>query len=598
MGGLIPQWFIDDLLLRADVVEVIDARVALKKAGHEYKACCPFHNEKTPSFTVSPAKQFYYCFGCGAHGTALGFLMAYEHMDYVEAIEYLAGQQGLEVPRERGVAIAPRPESGLYDLLEKAAAYYRQQLKTHPAAVAYLKKRGLSGEIAAEFGLGYAPLGTDNLQNALGGDRQADLVKAGMLIKHGDGRVQDRFRDRVMFPIRDRRGRVIGFGGRALGAREAAKYLNSPETPVFHKGRELYGYYEARKATRELSSFYVVEGYMDVIALAQNGARNVVATMGTATTAEHLRQLLKTAPQIVFCFDGDRAGRDAAWRALENALPVIRDGHVVKFLFLPEGEDPDSVIRQRDGKSAFERMASKADTLSQYFFAQLSMGLDLATYDGKSRLAALAAPLLKKIPGGVLHELMTGELAQRTGLDPQRLDRLPEFRQPSPLPRPRLARVTKKTPMRYLIALLIRNPEIAQNVKELANVRRLLVKGADLLGEILLFLQNHPEAKTATILEHWRGTDHGTNLNKLAYTELLLEGKNDGGMLAHEFESGVGRLFEEFSPTSPRQIAAKAAQGGGWTEAEKDILRNCAVPSRQQAGQHAEQFSPAGQATP
>ncbi|HKJ77760.1 MAG TPA: DNA primase, partial [Gammaproteobacteria bacterium] len=358
MAGRIPQSFIDDLLSRVDIVEVIDARVPLKKAGRDYAACCPFHDEKTPSFTVSPTKQFFHCFGCGAHGTALGFLMEYDHMGFVEAVEELAAKQGLEIPYEGGAPAAGpgRDLKPLYDLLGQADRYFRHQLRNHPAAakaVDYLKGRGVSGEVAAAFGLGYAPPGWDGLLQALGRDDGAlkRLVEVGLLIeREEDRRRYDRFRDRVIFPIRDPRGRTVGFGGRVLGD-DKPKYLNSPESEVFHKGRELYGLYEAQQAVRRPERLLVVEGYMDVVALAQHGIANAVATLGTAATADHLQRLFRVTGEVVFCFDGDEAGGKAAWRALENAMPQMRDGRQVRFMFLPQGEDPDSLVRAIGGEA-------------------------------------------------------------------------------------------------------------------------------------------------------------------------------------------------------------------------------------------------------
>ncbi|MDJ0740543.1 MAG: DNA primase, partial [Gammaproteobacteria bacterium] len=397
MPGAIPQHFIDDLLARADIVEIIGRRVPLKKAGREFHACCPFHSEKTPSFTVSPAKQFYHCFGCGAHGSALGFLMEYDRLSFPEAVEELASSMGLEVPREAAFDQGPdhRP---LYELLELAAQHYEQQLRQHAdaaRAVDYLRQRGLSGEIAARFRLGFAPPGWDNLLQALGGDdeRVARLRDAG-LITEQDHKRYDRLRDRIIFPIRDGRGRVVGFGGRLLGDGKP-KYLNSPETPVFHKGRELYGLYEARQADGHPARLLVVEGYMDVVALAQFGIGNAVATLGTATTSDHLEKLYRATPEVVFCFDGDRAGRDAAWKALQTALPLMRDGRQARFLFLPDGEDPDSLVRQI-GAAAFTERVGGAQPLSEYLFEKLSAQVDMQTLDGRARLGELTQPLLER----------------------------------------------------------------------------------------------------------------------------------------------------------------------------------------------------------
>lgn len=400
MAGRIPSDFIDALLTRIDIVHLINSRVPLRKAGREYQACCPFHDEKTPSFTVSPQKQFYHCFGCGAHGSAIGFLMEYERQDFREAVEELAQQAGMQLPTDgEAVHTGPDPRP-LYDLLDQVATLYRRQLRQHPQApraVDYLKERGLTGEIAAGFGLGFAPPGWDFLLGTLGADAQVRerLLRSGLLIEQ-DGRCYDRFRDRIMFPIRDRRGRVIGFGGRVLGEGQP-KYLNSPETPVFHKGRELYGFYEARQANRTLERLLVVEGYLDVIALAQFGITYAVATLGTATSAEHLRQLLRGAPELVFCFDGDRAGRDAAWKALETALPLATGRQQIGFLFLPEGEDPDTLIR-RAGRDGFEQHLRTAAPLSDALFDRLAEQVDMSSLDGRARLATLAKPLLDKVP--------------------------------------------------------------------------------------------------------------------------------------------------------------------------------------------------------
>lgn len=432
MAGLIPQSFIDDLLNRTDILDVVSSRIQLKKTGKNYSACCPFHKEKTPSFTVSPDKQFYYCFGCGAGGNALGFIMDHDQLDFVQAVEDLAKRAGMDVPREEGRrGNKPRQptDSPLYPLLTAAADYYRQALKSHPArkaAVEYLKGRGLTGEIARDFGLGFAPPGWDNLLKHLGGDslQLKAMLDAGLLVENPDsGKRYDRFRDRVIFPIRDSRGRVIAFGGRVLGD-DKPKYLNSPETPVFHKGQELYGLFEARKNNRDLDEIMVVEGYMDVIALAQQGIRNAVATLGTATSEEHIKRLFRLVPNILFCFDGDQAGRNAAWRALESALPNLQDGRKVRFLFLPEGEDPDSLVRA-EGPDAFRaRLVQQAQPLADYFFQQLTREADPSTLEGKAHLATLASPLLEKIPGNTLRLLMRQRLGEITGLSGDALNQL------------------------------------------------------------------------------------------------------------------------------------------------------------------------------
>ena len=432
MAGLIPQSFIDDLLNRTDIVDVVSSRIQLKKTGKNYSACCPFHKEKTPSFTVSPDKQFYYCFGCGAGGNALGFVMDHDQLEFPQAIEELAKRAGMDVPREEsGRGHKPRQpvDSPLYPLLNAAAEHYRQALKSHPQrkyAVDYLKGRGLTGEIARDFGIGFAPPGWDNLLKHLGADalQQKVMIDAGLLIENAEnGRRYDRFRDRIMFPIRDSRGRVIAFGGRVLGD-DKPKYLNSPETPVFHKGQELYGLYEARKHNRDLDEIMVVEGYMDVIALAQQGLRNAVATLGTATSEEHLKRLFRIVPSVLFCFDGDAAGRNAAWRALESTLPSLQDGRRARFLFLPDGEDPDTLVRA-EGTDAFRaRINQHAQPLADYFFHQLCEEADPRSLEGKAHLVTLAAPLIDKIPGNNLRALMRQRLSEITGLSSEALSQV------------------------------------------------------------------------------------------------------------------------------------------------------------------------------
>ncbi len=423
MAGLIPQSFIDDLLDRLDIVDVVDSRIKLKKTGKNYSACCPFHDEKTPSFTVSPEKQFFYCFGCGASGNALGFIMDYERLSFPEATESLARLAGLEVPREVQTEAQQKREEekrSIYTLLEKADLFYQQQLRHHPSkhlAVNYLKNRGLDGKTAKAYGVGFAPPGWDNLLKSLAqnDDDKHLLIEGGMLIhQEQEKKLYDRFRHRIMFPIRDTRGRVIGFGGRVLGD-DKPKYLNSPETPVFQKGQELYGLYEARLAYRELPRLLVVEGYMDVVSLAQFGIRYGVATLGTACGPDHLDRAFKYTNEVVFCFDGDKAGRSAAHRALEASIECMTDGRTVKFLFLPENEDPDTLVRQI-GPEKFERMIELAVPFEDYLFDAVADGLNIRTMEGRASFSKRAAPLLDRLPKGVFRELMFESLATRTGL--------------------------------------------------------------------------------------------------------------------------------------------------------------------------------------
>ena len=522
MSGKIPAQFIDELLNRVDVVDVINRRVPLKKAGREYQACCPFHDEKTPSFTVSPQKQFYHCFGCGAHGSAIGFLMEYENLGFVEAVEELAESAGLEVPREAGQDRGPdlRP---LYGLMEEASRYFRYQLRHHDQAakaVDYLKTRGLTGEIAARFHIGFAPPGWDNLLATLGQDRAAvaRLAECGLIIEHEeDGKRYDRFRDRIMFPIHDTRGRVIGFGGRVLGD-EKPKYLNSPETPLFHKGRELYGLYEARRADSKLQRLLGVEGYMDVVALAQYGILNAVATLGTATTQEHLELIFRTCPEVVFCFDGDRAGRDAAWKALQTSLPVMRDGREVRFLFLPEGEDPDTLVR-KEGREALEQRIEQALPLSEFLFQQLTRQVKMDTIDGRAHLAELAKPHLERLPPGLFRRMMFQHLESLVGIRDGHLDRGAK----SPPGAKRAAAGAKPfksqrpTPIRLAIALLLDNPHLINVVEHVDDSwRQWDTTGTKLLAQLLEIIRSQPTLNKAGLLERWRDSEHFAHLNKLA----------------------------------------------------------------------------------
>ncbi|HET7396813.1 MAG TPA: DNA primase [Gammaproteobacteria bacterium] len=520
----IPPGFIEELLTRIDIVEVIDKRVPLKKHGHEFAACCPFHNEKTPSFYVSPAKQFYHCFGCGVHGTAIGFLMDYEHMEFPDAVRELASIAGVEVPEEQGGAQEKASSNApLYDVLDKAARFYREQLKTATAAIDYLKQRGLTGEIAGQFGIGYVPAGWDNLLKQFDGKdgTNRQLLTAGMLIRKDDGRYHDRFRERIMFPIRDNRGRIIAFGGRVLG-KDEPKYLNSPETPLFHKGRELYGLYEARQTLRNISRLMVVEGYMDVVALHQHGVAYAVATLGTATTADHLQRLFRVAPEVVFCFDGDRAGRSAAWRALENALPEAREGRQIMFLFLPDGEDPDTLVR-KEGKEAFEARLKQATPLSRFLTESLVAQTDLGSAEGRARLVELARPHLNRVPAGVFHDMLKDEIARLAQVDSGKLTML---NQAAPSRAATQAgrhdsRPLLTSPVRKAIALLLHRPQLAALAGVPESLGSVTLKGAEVLKELVEFAQSHPHINGAGLLEHWRDTDTGATLMKLAQAELV-----------------------------------------------------------------------------
>ncbi len=551
MSGRIPQYFIDDLLDRLDIVEVIDRRVPLKKSGRNYTACCPFHDEKTPSFSVNQEKQFYHCFGCGAAGNAIGFLMDYERQDFPRAIESLADSAGLEVPREASVFHEDtQNKKNIYTILEKAADYYRDQLKKHPnkqIAIGYLKNRGLSGEITRDFDIGYAPPGWDNLLKALGNsqeDRQL-LIDGGMLIeKEGENKLYDRFRDRIIFPIRDNRGRVIAFGGRVLGD-DKPKYLNSPETPIFHKSKELYGLYQSRKSNRQLLRLLIVEGYMDVVALAQHGITWSAATLGTATSTEHLVRVFRQCPEVVFCFDGDEAGRKAAVRALESALPAMEDGRLARFLFLPQGEDPDSMVR-RIGATDFTRLVNKAVPLEDYLFDSQSANLNLETLDGRARLSTLAAPLINKLPDGVFKKLMMKSLAERSGLTVDDLsdilashqakpseDKKPATNnahdnQPVAQPRKRQAQQNEaestRNPVLYAIALLLHEPKAASHIETRYDLSTHKDPRAPLLSAMLDLLHKRPDSTPAMLIGHWYGEPWGEVLQQLLQFDQIIPG--------------------------------------------------------------------------
>ena len=564
MSGRIPQQFLDDLLSRADIGEVIGARVPIKKAGREYKACCPFHSEKTPSFTVVPDKAFYHCFGCGAHGNALDFLMEFDRLDFPEAVEELAGLLGVEVPREktRSESSATAP---IYEVLERAAAIFSRTLKDHAVAQDYLKSRGISGKTAKRFGLGHAPAGWDRIIRELGGNasRMRMLHEAGLVINRDDGKRYDRFRERVMFPIRDARARVVGFGGRVLGDGEP-KYLNSPETPVFHKGRELYGLYEARQANRDLKQLLVVEGYMDVVVLAEHGIDNAVATLGTSTTREHLRRLFRATREIVFCFDGDRAGRDAAWRALNVSLGEMREGRQIRFLFLPEKHDPDSLVREEGGQ-AFRGRLSEATSLSAYLFSHLAGEADTDTVDGRARLAESALPLLQQIPDGVYRELLTGQLAQKVGLPVEKLERRlgEDTRTPalkaSGLQRRRVShRVAgRPTLVRQVVALLLHYPQAGAEIKVPPEIAQMERPGLSLLRELIDVTTDSPELKPAALLERFRSRPEHRHLESLLAQEMLVEAAD----AVLQLQAGLDRLALEDCRERLDGLVARAADG-------------------------------------
>ncbi len=522
MAGLIPQNFIDDLIARSDIVEVINARVPLKRKGKEFTACCPFHNEKTPSFTVSENKQFYYCFGCHAKGNVIGFLMDYEHLSYVDAIETLAADQHLDVPHEDNALSNKNKEDKqpLYDILKQAAELFQKQLKTSERAIAYLKQRGLSGEIAKQFKIGYAPDGWDFLTSHLGKSKENldALSKTGLIVHKDNNKFYDRFRDRIIFPITDQRGRIIGFGGRILDQGEP-KYLNSPENAVFHKGYELYGLYETKQALRNIDRIIIVEGYMDVVALAQSGINYAVASLGTATTTEQIQKTFRTTHEIVFCYDGDNAGKKAAWRALENTLSVIRDGMVAKFLFLPEKEDPDTMVR-KEGKEAFEQRIKNASTLSDFLFDNLKSECDISNNEGKAQLASKANALIQKMHNSIFKDLLIEELASLVGLSQQHLESKisSETNNKAPIQKaePVRGQQVSNHKTRIAIALLLQNPSLATKYKVPDGFKNAFTKGLPLLHHLQETIETNPDISSAALLERFRDNEHEKALNKLA----------------------------------------------------------------------------------
>ena len=517
----IPDAFIDDLLARSDIVEVVGARVALKRQGKEYAARCPFHDERSASFTVSPTKQFYHCFGCGAHGTAISFLMQYERLEFLDAVEELARRVGLEVPRDTAQRNANPETRDLYGAMEAASTFFRTQLARSDKARAYVDRRGIAADVVERYAIGYAPDGFSGLRDALGTDpqRMQLLERGGLFSKNDKGHVYDKFRDRLMFPIHDRRGRTIAFGGRVIDPEDSPKYLNSPETPLFHKGRELYGLWQAKQANQKLERLIVVEGYMDVVALAQYGVSQAVATLGTATTPDHAELLFRNAPDVYFCFDGDRAGRGAAWKALESVLPRMKDGRQALFLFLPDGEDPDSIVRQ-EGADGFDARLRAATPLSEFFFAQLSADVNLASLDGKARLAERCKPLLAQIPDGAFGDLMQQRLTELTGIGARASS--PQTHVPTKRVAQSSRGVTtqKLSLVRNAITHLLHRPALALELRPPYRFAALRQPGIELLSELVLLVRERPEISTGALLEHFAEREESGPLQKLASQDL------------------------------------------------------------------------------
>ena len=537
---MIPESYIQELLHRIDLVDLIDSYVHLKKAGANYAACCPFHNEKSPSFTVSPSKQFYHCFGCGAHGTAIGFLMEYSGLGFLDAIKELSSRAGMQMPEEE----SRRPDDGprittLTDAMARAAKYYYEQLKFSATAIDYLKGRGLSGEIAQKFGIGYAPDGWQNLGAAFDDYSVVELQQAGLVIKNEQGRLYDRFRDRVMFPIMNQKGEVIAFGGRVMGDGEP-KYLNSPETPLFEKGREVFGLPQARAALREKNTAIVVEGYMDVVALAQHGVGNAVATLGTATTATHVQKLLRQVDRIVYCFDGDNAGRKAAWRALENSLEALPEQKSIGFVFLPDTEDPDSFVRKQ-GAEAFDRLITQAMPLSEFMLRELASHCDMTSAEGRARLVAEAKPLLKLLQTPLLRLQLVKRLAEASGFSQAEVERLCDLR---PIARPAPLRVQRQAPslLRPLLRLVLQKPEFAARIPLAALPANVAEARAirSLCQTILAAQGAMPEY--AAVLERLRGNEDEGILREAA-SELMRQPFAEEDIDA-EFEGAIKQLLE------------------------------------------------------
>lgn len=580
MAGRISRQFIDDLLARADIVDVVDSRVPLKKAGKNHQACCPFHNEKSPSFTVSQDKQFYHCFGCGEHGNAISFLMEFDRLDFVDAIEELANHCGIEVVREENNASPAEhrrqqevylQKQDDYELMNQISDFYQQQLKVaadKEVAVNYLKARGLSGEVVKRFGIGYISDAWDGMMKAYSRNGQANqqLVELGMAIQGDKSRPYDRFRGRIMFPIRDKRGRVIGFGGRVLGD-EKPKYLNSPETRVYHKGHELYGLYEAKQANKNLKRLVVVEGYMDVVALAQHGVDYAVASLGTATTTEQLQTMFRTVKEVICCYDGDRAGRDAAWRAMENALPLIRDGFSLKFVFVPDGEDPDSLIR-KEGQQAFEQILDEAMPLSKFLFEQLMTQVDMSSSEGRTSFAESFIPLLEKLPDSKLKDAILNDVASNFGTGSEQF--LTKFRKTvtgmASIKKPKVN--TKVTPVRLAIALLLEHPHIVKSLGDISALKPLTIPGVDLLTQLLELCQQNPEIKTAQLLEYFRDTEQGKQLAKL----MCWQHNTEAEAAQDVFLDSIEKLLNDFVEQRAEFLLQKA-RTGQMSQQEKQELQ-------------------------
>jgi DNA primase len=572
MAGRITPEFKSDVLERTDIVDLVNARVPLTKTGSTYKARCPFHDEKTPSFIVTPSRQTYHCFGCGVHGNAIDFLIEYDHMSFREAVVELAQRAGMQVPTgAKAAPLDPDPRP-LYNLLEQADRLYRRQLRQHPQAhraANYLKGRGLTGEVAAAFGLGFAPPGWNFLLNTLGSDASGreGLIRCGLVIEQ-EGKCYDRFRNRIMFPIRDRRGRITGFGGRVLGD-DRPKYLNSPETPVYHKGRELYGLFEAQKANRRLERLLVVEGYMDVIALAQFGITYAVATLGTAVTDAHLERLFRFASETVFCFDGDRAGHEAAWKVLLTVRPRAGNREI-RFLFLPQGEDPDTLVRQ-EGAERFEKLVRGSVPVDEYLYKHLTKNLDRNSLGAGDLLVEKAIPLLKRMPPNNLTKKLILELADKADISPLQLDVHNQLKDSRQRDWHRPSATRRMTPVRLAIALLLQHPRIAPKASEAADDWRTLDRpGIGLLMQLIDLIYQSPNITTGMLIEQWRDTETASHLQRLSDPSLLRDIPEEGQ--AAEFLGALKALSREAREMEGERLY-KHASPSQLDEEEKRRLR-------------------------
>lgn len=555
----IPQYFIDEVLARTDIVELISSRIQLKRSGKNAQALCPFHQEKSASFSVNPQKQFYYCFGCGASGNAISFVMAYDHLEFLPALKYLAENVGLELPESEN-ATQQNYYAALYQLNQQVKDFYQKQLKTTPQAIEYLKSRGLSGEICRDFQIGFAPEHFDHL-NALAKDatQVKNLIENGLLIRRNNNETYARFRHRIMFPIFDNQGRVVAFGGRSLGDAKP-KYLNSPETPIFHKSHELYGLYQAKRSKVDLKELIIVEGYLDVVSLHQFGIKNAVASLGTAINANHIQRLLRHCETMIFCFDGDSAGKKAAWRALQAILPLMRDGLVVKFMHLPNDLDPDDFIRKL-GAEAFLKLAASAPQLADYLFEELKTNIDLNSAEGKARYAKQALDLIQNLPNGVYKELLRNALANQLGIDPQQLFAAnpPPVKTKTPQKNPAATQTPRLHPLvEAALTLLLQNPQFGQLLANDETIREADLEGCQILFKLLEICAEHPHFNSGALIEYWRDSPFFKQIASLASKDLLLSANEQ----QQEFQDICAKIIDIYQQKEINQLLTLAKQQG------------------------------------